>query len=216
MRGAPDAAPQRDTSRIEAFSDGVFAIAITLLILEVKVPAPPQPGQPFSLLSGLLSLWPSYFAYVLSFVTIGIYWARHHYIFVFYTKVDHPFILLNLLFLFSISFLPFPTDVLAQYIRDSANQRVATIFYTIGLFGPSFSWTLMWLYASHGYRLIDRRLGPGFVHQVTAQHIGSAILNLVGILASFVNFKWGLGASIGLTLLYLLPPRTPVYLNKPR
>src|SRR5262249_13474245 len=77
------------TERIEAFSDGVFAIAITLLILEVKVPHAGDPG--FSLARALLRLWPQYLAYVLSFVMIGIYWANHHYVFKLYARTDHVF-----------------------------------------------------------------------------------------------------------------------------
>src|SRR5258708_13308785 len=110
----------RDTTRVQAFSDGVFAIAITLLILEIKVPRPASPSEPFSLLQSLLGLSPSYFAYVLSFVTIGIYWARHHSIFMLYQRADYVFKLLNLLFLICISFLPFPTHVLAPSLTPSA------------------------------------------------------------------------------------------------
>src|SRR5512147_2718633 len=79
---------ERDTGRIEAFSDGVFAIAITLLILEVKVPQPPG-AESIHLLAALLGLWPSYLALVLSFIMIGIYWANHHYIFKLFDKTDH-------------------------------------------------------------------------------------------------------------------------------
>src|SRR5437879_4061159 len=85
---------ERDTGRIEAFSDGVFAIAITLLILEIKVPRA-EGSKAADLSSSLLSLWPSYFAYALSFITIGIYWARHHYIFKLYDRTDHGLNLLN-------------------------------------------------------------------------------------------------------------------------
>jgi len=97
---------ERGTERAEAFSDGVMAIAITLLILEVKVPHPPK-MEPIDLLNELFRLWPSYFALALSFVMIGIYWANHHYVFKLFTKTDHGLNLLNLLFLFWITFLPF-------------------------------------------------------------------------------------------------------------
>src|ERR1700761_4552740 len=97
------AGTERGTERVEAFSDGVFAIAITLLILEVKVPHPP--GTTINLLRELLRLWPSYFALVLSFVMIGIYWANHHYVFKLFERTDHSLNLLNLLLLLCISFL---------------------------------------------------------------------------------------------------------------
>jgi uncharacterized membrane protein len=98
---------ERGTERIEAFSDGVFAIAITLLVLEIKIPHL-QGGS--NLFSSLLGLWPAYFGYVLSFVMIGIYWASHHYIFKLFRKTNHALNLLNLLFLLFIAFLPLPTE----------------------------------------------------------------------------------------------------------
>jgi TMEM175 potassium channel family protein len=95
---------ERSTGRIEAFSDGVFAIAITLLILEVKVPHAPE-AEPVQLLAALLGLWPSYLALALSFTMIGIYWTNHHYIFKLFEKTDHGLNLRNLLFLLCIFFL---------------------------------------------------------------------------------------------------------------
>ena len=115
------AGTERGTERAEAFSDGVMAIAITLLILDIKVPHPPG-ATSTNLLEELLRLWPSYFALVLSFVMIGIYWANHHYVFKLFKKTDHGLNLLNLLFLLCISFLPFPTDVLGNYALDGANR----------------------------------------------------------------------------------------------
>src|SRR5262245_13649811 len=89
------------TERIEAFSDGVFAIAITLLVLEIKVPHVPEGG---SLWIELGNLWTSYFGYIFSFIMIGVYWANHHHIFHVYKKSDHYFVLLNVLFLMCIAF----------------------------------------------------------------------------------------------------------------
>src|SRR5215475_1213547 len=90
------------TSRLEAFSDGVFAIAITLLIIKIKVPTHDElQGQ--TLMHYILKLWPKYFAYVLSFVMIGIYWANHHYLFKLFRRTDHLFNLLSVFFLMTIS-----------------------------------------------------------------------------------------------------------------
>src|SRR5260221_1227377 len=209
----------RDTTRVQAFSDGVFAIAITLLILEIKVPRPASPSEPFSLLQSLLGLWPSYFAYVLSFVTIGIYWARHHYIFMLYQRTDYVFKLLNLLFLMWISFLPFPTDVLATYLSDSAHhdpltQQTAVTFYAIGLFLPAASRTLMWLYASRARRLVDPRLQEGFMRRITTGHVRTVVLYARPVLLSLVDYRLRLALCVGLTLVHLLPPRAPVYVRK--
>jgi uncharacterized membrane protein len=186
---------ERETDRIEAFSDGVFAIAITLLILDIKVPH----QSSSSLLVMLLNLWPAYFAYILSFVMIGIYWAQHHYIFKLFQKTNHLLNLLNLFFLLCIAFLPFPTQVLNEYMLDSANQTAAATFYAFGLLLPAGSWFLMWLYATHGRRIVDNRLDPGYLRRMTVQYGGSVALYLGAVLLSLIDFRWGLGLCVGLS-----------------
>src|SRR5437870_8261275 len=113
-----------ETNRLEAFSDGVFAIAITLLILEIKVPPAANLGN------GLLQLWPSYLAYAISFVVIGAIWINHHVMFDWIDRVDHKVLLLNTLHLMFIAFLPFPTAVLAEALHSGASQSIATAFYS--------------------------------------------------------------------------------------
>ena len=100
---------QTETSRIEAFSDGMFAIAITLLILEVKVPVPAE-GH---LAQGLVKQWPSYLAFVLSFVYIGVMWMNHHRMFTHIRRSNDTLLVLNLLLLLGVTAVPFPTAVLA-------------------------------------------------------------------------------------------------------
>ena len=198
------------TARIEAFSDGVFAIAITLLILELRVPENGQ-GHHLSLSVSLRSLWPSYLAYILSFVIVGIYWANHHFVFRLYKGTNHVFNLLNVFFLMCISFLPFPTSVLGKHLVDMGDEKTAVAFYSFGLLLPAFSWMMMWMYASKDYRLIDKRLAPHFVKYMTTQYVISCMLYAIALGASFVNPKYGLGIAIGLTLLYLMPPKRPEY-----
>jgi len=199
------------TQRIEAFSDGVFAIAITLLILELRVPEGNESGHHLSLSASLLSLWPSYMAYILSFVMVGIYWANHHFVFKLYKGTNHTFNLLNVFFLMCISFLPFPTSVLGKHLQDIGDEKTAVAFYSFGLLLPALSWMIMWIYASKGYRLIDKRLAPHFVKYMTMQYIVSCILYTLALLASFISPKFGLGIAICLTLLYLMPPKRPEY-----
>src|SRR5919108_1729971 len=112
---------ENDTARLEAFSDGVFAIAITLLVLEIRLPEGEGP-----LWNVLGELWPSYLAYVLSFVTIGIMWANHHAIFRLIARASHGLIVANLFLLMTIAFLPFPTGVLAEHLPHAGiDQRSA-------------------------------------------------------------------------------------------
>ena len=200
--------------RLEAFCDGVFAIAITLLILEIKLPHQ-EIGQEgaINLARGLWRLWPYYFAYVLSFVTIGIFWANHHALLRLYRKTDHWNNILTVLFLMAISFLPLPTEALGEYMLDPTNQRTAVIFYAVGLTIPVFFWLFGWLYASVNYRLIDKRLDPDFVSLMTRQFMFSNVLYLFALAVAFFSSYLSLAITVILTLFYLTPPRKPVYIK---
>ena len=113
------------TGRTEAFSDGVFAIAITLLILEISVPETAFDN----LWRGIADQWPSYLAYATSFITIGGIWLAHHGIFRRLQYANSWLMLINLLLLMAVSFLPFPTKLLAEAIHDTDAERAAVIFY---------------------------------------------------------------------------------------
>lgn len=211
MAGSLAPGTERDTQRMEAFSDGVFAIAITLLVLDINVPPPGDPSAPRDLLGALLGLWHSYVAYLFSFTIIGIYWVNHHYTGKLYAKADHVFNLLNLLFLLAISFLPFPTRVAAEFMPDEASRTTAVTFYAIGLALPAGAWMLKWLYASHGRRLVDPRLDERFLRRLRRLYVGSFLLYLAAVGLSLLDYRWGMALATGLTLLYLLPPPRPVY-----
>ena len=106
---------EKETGRVEAFSDGVFAIAITLLILEIKVPKLPHESPPAALAEALLALWPSFLAFLLSFFAILIMWINHHRLFELIRKTDSIFMMLNGFLLMLVTVVPFPTAVLAEY-----------------------------------------------------------------------------------------------------
>ena len=196
-----------ETQRIEAFSDGVFAIAITLLIIEIGVP---HVSGDESLSEALGDLWPSYAAYVLSFVMIGIYWANHHSLFRLFVRTDHYFLMLNVFFLMTIAFLPFPTAVLGEYLDNAEQRDTAVTLYALGLLLPAFGWFAVWMYAKvRG--LVDERLAPEYVRFLTGQYALSNVLYASALVISFVNPWVALVIVVGLTLLYLLPPRRPQY-----
>jgi uncharacterized membrane protein len=196
-----------ETQRIEAFSDGVFAIAITLLIIEIGVPH--LTGEE-SLSDALRDLWPSYGAYVLSFVMIGIYWANHHSLFRLFVRTDHFFLMLNVFFLMAIAFLPFPTAVLGEYLNDSAERDSAVRLYALGLLLPALGWIVVWVYAN-ARGLVDERLAPEYVRFLTVQYLLSNVLYASALGLSFIDPWVALTIVVGLTLLYLLPPRRPRY-----
>ncbi len=113
------------TNRLEAFSDGVIAVAITLLVLGIVVPRPGAPGLPRQLLDS----WPHYVAYVVSFLTIGIIWINHHAMISRLRETDHSILILNLFLLMSIGILPFATELMATYLRQSSGESAAAAVY---------------------------------------------------------------------------------------
>lgn len=132
----------KENARIEAFSDGVFAIAITLLILEIKVPPYESIHSVSDLWKGLYQLWPSYFAFVLSFGIILVSWVNHHYLFNVIDKSSRTFLYANGLLLFTITFMPFPTALLAQYI-GTEYAKPAIAFYCAGGVVNSIGWIML-------------------------------------------------------------------------
>jgi TMEM175 potassium channel family protein len=142
-------------SRLEAFSDGVFAIAITLLIIEVRVPH----SEAGELAGDLVNLWPSYAAYVVSFAVIGIIWVNHHEIFERIVSVDRPLLFLNLLLLLTVAFLPFPTALLGEYIREGDNAHIAAAVYGANMTLIGLAFIAMWTYLARVPSLLERGVG---------------------------------------------------------
>src|SRR2546428_5058303 len=128
VHAPPIAEPSPGVARIEAFCDGVFAIAITLLVLEIRVPTQELVGAE-GLWRALGRSWPSYAAYVLSFAIIGITWANHRNIFRYIGRSNHTFVILNVAPLLCTAFLPFPTAVLARYLLSATERTAAAVFY---------------------------------------------------------------------------------------
>ena len=135
------------TARFETFSDGVFAIAATLLVLEFHA----APGD--GLGKELLHLWPSYLAYVTSFVTIGIIWMNHHHAVSLLGRIDRTMLFLNILLLLTVAFLPFPTKLVAQNLRGGG-EETAALAYTATFVLMSVIYNTWWRYASIGRRLV--------------------------------------------------------------
>jgi uncharacterized membrane protein len=147
------------TSRLEAFSDGVFAIAATLLVLEIGVDS----THGSDLGDELLHIWPSYLAYATSFLIIGIIWINHHHCVSLMSRVDRPFLFINLLLLLTVSFIPFPTKLVAQYLQKPG-ERSATLAYAATMLLMAVVYNIWWRYARRQRRLIadgvsDARLG---------------------------------------------------------
>jgi uncharacterized membrane protein len=148
------------TGRLEAFSDGVFAIAATLLVLEFKARSGHDLGRQ------LLHLWPSYLAYVTSFVTIGIIWMNHHHTCSLMGRVDRTFLFLNILLLMTVAFLPFPTSLVAEHLRGEGAEAAA-LAYAATFVLMSVIYNSWWRYASGGRRLIAEHVSDSELRAVS-------------------------------------------------
>ncbi len=200
--GASRAADFMSTGRLETFADGVFAIAITLLVLQIRVP---PAGSDLG--SELLNLWPSFVAYVASFLTIGIMWVNHHRLFTLIRRATPTFLMINVIFLMGVSFLPYPTAVLAVHIEEPAGRVVATLLYGGTMVFIAIMFNVLWVYASRGGQLLGPDAGvrlPG----ASGFRIGPVIY-LAITLTAFVNPLVSLGLFALFAVYWLLPSSGP-------
>jgi uncharacterized membrane protein len=187
----------RDTMRLVAFSDAVFAITITLLVLEIK-----PPTDYTNSLHGLLALWPSYLAYAVTFLFIGQVWANHHVMFDHIRAADRVVLLLNTLLLMAVVFLPFATSVLAGALRDGDGQRTAVVFYGIAFDVTALMFNAVWQYArrrrllseafdSAGTTAISRRFRLALAWLAAGALLGAVLPVLgVAVITAFNAFYW--------------------------
>jgi uncharacterized membrane protein len=180
-----------ETGRLETFSDGVFAIAITLLVLLFEVP---DLSEGDSLGHVLEHQWPSYASYAVSFVTIGIIWVNHHTLFRHIVRVDRVFLFINVLFLMCVAFIPYPTSVISRYVR-SDDASAAAVMYGLSLTATAICFNALWLYAARGFRLLapdaDRREVAGITRSYwpgAFLYAGATALALLSATASVVGF----------------------------
>jgi uncharacterized membrane protein len=201
----------RRTARLEAFSDGVFAIAITLLVLDLAAPA--TSNSVTRMLSAVGDEWPGYLGYIVSFATIGALWLGHSAI---TEDLDHAntiLLRLNLLLLLFVSFLPFPTRLLFDYVSKGEAEKVASTFYGITLLVAAALLWLLWRYAQHArlvrsdvkdeeITLLTQRLSPGLA--------GYGLFIVIGLFAPFV----AVAGYLVIALFFLLP--VPMPRRRPR
>jgi uncharacterized membrane protein len=166
------------TSRMEALSDGIFAIASTLLVLDLAIPAVSSDVG-----HSLLHQWPTYLAYLVSFATIGNAWLNHSVITEYLERADAILLRLNLVLLFFVSVLPFPTHMLAEYLSNSSAERIAVTVYGLNLLAIGAFTSLTWHYAlaehlirrdnsEDDVRAISAKLDPSLASYAVAIGIG--------------------------------------------
>jgi uncharacterized membrane protein len=190
---------QTETSRIEAFSDGVFAIAITLLILEIKIPHRDQG----SLAAGLLHQWPSYLAFLLSFAYIGIMWINHHRMFTHIKRSNDVLLILNLLLLLGVTAVPFPTALLAEHL-GGPDQRTAALIYNATFVVIAIAFNLLWRYAV-SRRLLHEHVVMESAANMSSQYAVGPLLYLGCLVIAWFNVRASVIANTALALFFVLP-----------
>lgn len=168
--------------RLIFFSDAVFAIAITLLALEIRLPANVDLESNELLLNALIAIWPKYLSYAISFLVIGTYWLIHHRSFRHIVRYDRRLLMLNLWLLMAIAFIPFPSSVIGE-----SNSRVATIFYALTMTVTGLLSTLNWMYAYRGGRLLDQRLSPRAFRQGLLLSLVPPAIFLISIGIAYID-----------------------------
>lgn len=185
MNLSVESSGERETARLEAFSDGVFAFAITILVLGLRDPA--SDGT-VSLFQGLLGEWPTFFAFVTSFTTILIMWMNHHNMFNYIRRVDREFMLLNGSLLFFVTLTPFTTSLVASHVLSSdANANTAAVGYSGGFLLLSIAWNVLWRYASSGSRLLGTQVSSSQAKTITRQYYVAPLFYTLALLAAFFN-----------------------------
>ena len=151
-----------ETGRTEAFSDGVFAIAITLLVLDIGIP----PDEFDDLWGAIFHEWPAYLGFATSFLTIGALWLAHHGVFRRLRYANNAVVRVNLLLLMAVSFLPFPTRLVADAIRDESAERAAAIFYGLSLLAIALLFSALWGVVARDRRLLKAEVSDAEVNAI--------------------------------------------------
>ena len=197
------------TSRLEAFSDGVFAIAITLLVLELSVDTATQDlGQ------SLLHIWPSYLAYVTSFFTIGVIWINHHVLFNYVARVDRGLLYLNVLLLLVVAFTPFPTRLIAEFLREDKNEQTASLAYGITFVIMAVVFQVLWRWMATGRRLIRAEVPQEELDDITRTYAPGVFIYGAATLVALASPVTSVVLYLVIALFYMLPPS--IYRRRPR
>jgi uncharacterized membrane protein len=188
-------------ARTEAFSDGVFSIAATLLVLDLRVPA--ANGD---LLPALAHLWPAYASYAVSFLTIGIIWMNHHTIFAHLRRVDRPLQVLNLLLLLVVALIPFPTSILATYLESGHDQAAAGAVYGVVMTAMGVSFGSLWMYVLRHDALRTTTISVARKRELLLRFAVGSPIYAAGIGLAFVSAKLSLLIYAALAIYYLVEP----------
>ena len=202
----------RGLSRFEGFTDAVFAIALTLLIVEIKPPGAPEGPHGYqSLVQAIAEQWREHLALLLSYVTIGAYWLQHHYTGRIYARSDHAFGLFNLLFLLAIIVVPYPIRVWCFHL-GTPFEPAAAVALTVVLAFTAVAWMMKWFYGkSGGLRVMDERLEPGFLRQMTRRYGIATAVQIAAIPVALASPRIGVGIAVLAVAWFFIPQPSPRY-----
>jgi uncharacterized membrane protein len=198
---------QKETSRIEAFSDGVFAVAVTLLILTIQVPPP----GPVNIPQFVLHQAPFFLAYLISFLSILVMWANHHGIFNLVARTDRGLTILNGVLLMFITFFDYPTAVVAAALREVRYQQFAAMFYTGTLLVVTIVYFIFWRYIAAHPRLLDRHVTPEMVEKITREYRFGPLFYLLAFAVSYFNALAGILITLALAVYFGVTARIQVH-----
>jgi uncharacterized membrane protein len=197
-----DATEAASTFRIEAFTDAVMAIAITLLVIELKVPHV-DPAHP-SLLQAVLDRWPGYLAYFVSFWSIGLAWLIHHNMFKLIRRTSHTLLLVNTLFLLFVAIVPHPTAIVAEYLESETEYRSALFLYSATWLLVGLMINLLW-FTARKQDLLTHGLAATSVRSISRQYLLGVPLYVLALGLSLVSFEATIVIYIVIGIYYSLP-----------
>src|SRR5713226_7177756 len=203
---------EKETGRLEAFSDGVFAVAITLLVLNIRIPGidlpPSQLPNDAGFWQALRNEWPMLAAYGTSFATIGVMWINHHRLYTHIKRTNTVLLLLNLLLLLIIVFIPVPTALVAEYLVHP-DQHAAALLYSGTNVILAVCFNLLWRYASYHNRLLGKNADVRAVKAISGQYWFGPLTYLIAFILALFNTPASLILNFLLALFFALPPRLP-------
>ena len=194
---------EKETTRVEAFSDGVFAIAITLLILEIKVPRAANAMTNSELFGSLINLWPSYFAFLLSFAAVLIMWINHHGFFKYIRAINLNFLYANGFLLLMVTFIPFPTAVLAEHINSTA-ANAASAFYCGSMVLVSIAFNILWFTTAYKRALVKNEISDELINKIRNAYWFGFFIYLISFIISFFYAIAGLLICISLWIFWIV------------
>jgi uncharacterized membrane protein len=200
----PRSGEEPTPARIEAFSDSVFAIIITLLVLDLRVPRE-EAIRGTWLGDVLRQEWPTFIAFVLSFLQVGVVWANHHAMFHYIRRSDHRLLVYNLLLLLCAAVLPFTSSLLAEYARaDEADLRLAALLYSGALFTCGVFFNVVWQHALNA-KLVSPHADPYRLHALRQHWLLVPVFYAIAFVLAFVHARVSLGMYVLLLFYYGLP-----------